>query len=439
MKTSLGIFFAILLLTNCVSKTPPIPTSDANKTESNTAKPLIIGGKQYHSLYPIKAFTLDDIDYIENLVLDIDPLNQSSMDNLDGIEQLLEAKKIKTIWISVKNLTGVDLSPLEQFKDITELDIDLNGSRCVLPNLTLFKSLNGLGIYNMVFDDFYSLKLPPSLEGFALNGKNLYKVDLSAIETLHELTGLRVEGDIDKLPDLTKLEKLRSITIKYGALESLEGIGAPNIRRINIINWKGEIDSLAPLNNLLYLEDLEISNIVSKSYRIADISNLPSLKKLWLNMSGARIDLQGIENLSALEYLSVSESNPFNIESIGKLKNLEQLDLNLISPQPSLEFIRDMPNLWQLGFSADENREGFPRETEAYQVLDVSPLASLEKLRLLYCTNFIIKNISALDANDLFSIDDPDNPSGIYLWRSRLYDDTEKSRHFLAIVELLSG
>ena len=421
-----------ILLFSCTNqnqssgKTTTIPPSDANTTESGTAKPLIIGGKQYRNFFTEQTFTLDEIDGINNLVLIIDPFDSYGINNLDGIEQLFEAKNIKKIWISVKNLDRIDLSPLEQFKDIIELDLNLNGSSCVLPNLTSLKSLDSLGIYDVVFHDFFTLELPPLLRGFALNGENLHKVDLSAIETLHELTGLRIEGDIDKLPDLTKLEKLRSITIEHARLENFEGIGAPNIRSINISNGK-EFDSLAPFNNLLYLEELEINGGGSKVYKIADMSNLPNLKRLGLLLYRTKIDLSGIENLSALEKLDTGWTEPFNIEGIGKLEKLQQLYLNLISPQPSVEFLRNMPNLSVLYLEADGTRNRFPHETRAYQVLDVSPLSSLKKLQRLDCVNFIIKNISALDDNDLLS----KSPSGISLWKSRLFDETEKSRHYL--------
>jgi hypothetical protein len=397
MKTSLCIFLAIFLLTNCVGKTTTVPPSATSEPATETTQPvleeenvkvtaeesapLLIGGRQYRG-------QLGEMVEVEKGSWRIP--GEPVYCTVDDIDKIF----IVSLWI----------------------DPEDSERRNSLENLNL--------LYN--------------LKELYIGGKNLDKVDFSPISSLYNLEKLVVDGHITRLPNLTELRNLRGITIKNGALESLEGIGAPNIRRIDIISWKGEIDSLAPLNNLLYLEDLEIRNIVSKSYRIADMSNLPSLKKLWLLMESTQIDLLGIENLTALEDLSVLWPNPFNIEGIGKLKNLEQLDLNLISQEPSLEFIRGMPNLRELVFYGDGNREGFPRETEAYQVLDMSPFASLGKLRLLYCTNFIIKNISALDANDLFSIDDPYNPSGIYLWRSRLYDDTEKSRHFLAIGELQS-
>jgi hypothetical protein len=165
------------------------------------------------------------------------------------------------------------------------------------------------------------------------------------------------------LPDLTKLANLRVILIgSYSTianLESLEGIGAPNVRKIEIRNEK-EIDSFAPLNNLLSLEFLEIKSPSEKIYKIADMANLPNLKGLDLYMGNAKVDLLGIENMSALESLSLQDCEPFNIKVIGNLKNLEILSLNITSPEPSLEFLRNMPNLFFYPFMPTGNVKAIP-------------------------------------------------------------------------------
>jgi uncharacterized protein YcfL len=272
-----------------------------------------------------------------------------------------------------------------------------------------------------------------NLKDISIYGENLDTVDFTPLSSLYNLEELFIRGNITRLPDLTGLKKLSSIGITYSRLESLKGIGAPNVKRINIENRGVRINSLAPLNNLPHLEYLTINIRGSTTLSIADMSNLPSLKNLRLLMPSTQIDLQGIEKLSAIEELLFSESNPFNIEGIGKLKNLRDLGLKLVSPEPSLEFLRNMPNLSDLGI--DANIEGFDsshnRRFEPYQVLDVSPLASLKNLRNLGCRNFIIKNISALDVLDALSIQDDESPGYIYLAGCRLYDETEKSKHSL--------
>jgi Leucine-rich repeat (LRR) protein len=263
-----------------------------------------------------------------------------------------------------------------------------------------------------------------NLRSLSVDGKNLDTVDFTPLISLSNLEELIIRGNITCLPNLSTLEKLSSVYIRYSRLGSLEGIEAPNIRRIEIRN-SNEIDSFAPLNNLLHLEELVISGGESKIYKIADISNLPKLKCLQLFMYRTKIDLQGIENLSALEELSIPWSEPFNFEGIRKLDKLEKLTLNLTSLEPSLEFLRDLPNLRELALNADVDIQSFtPREPGAYQVLDMSPIATLKNLRVLSCEDFIIKNIAVLDIFDTLSL---------YLAGSRLYDKTDKSKHPLVL------
>jgi internalin A len=401
----------------------------------------------------------DNLDEITVLEFFIDPLDRSGMNSLEGIEQLYNAKNIDRIRISVSNIDTIDLSPLEQFTNVTELNLSIRGSSRLLPNLTAFKSLRILQIWDIIFEGPYTLNLPPGLTGLTLNGnKNLYNVDLSVIEALHDLHSIMIAGDFTKLPDLTKLESLRFIRVgseysgySIATLESLEGIGAPNAEEIWITNQK-KIISFAPLDNLLNLENLKIHTPGEGEYKL---ENLPSLKRLEISIDGkinlqgienltnlkhlqigtdSTIDLQGIEKLQSLEHLALNYPEPTNIEGIGKLKNLKLLRIHLTTPEPTLEFLRDMPNLMHVGLS------GTPRNGEVYQVLDLTPLATVKQLRWFDCNYFVIKNISALDGLESLCVSDEDFPARPFLWLegSRLYDKTEKSRYTLWF-ENLSG
>jgi hypothetical protein len=187
------------------------------------------------------------------------------------------------------------------------------------------------------------------------------------------------------------------------------------------------------------LDEIEHINL-----RIITLGNVydgptPALESLEISMPGT-IDLQGIERLQFLEHLDFNYSKPFNIEGIGKLKNLKKLGIPLTSPGPSLEFLRNMPNLTELSFY------GTRRNGEVYQVLDMVPLATLKNLRYFDCLDFIIKNISALDGLEALCSESEDEDgyiSGrpfIYLEGSQLYDETEKSRHCLVFdFSILSG
>jgi len=315
---------------------------------------------------------------------------------------------------------------------ITYIRCDFNPDAIVrwhsLEGIEQLVNLKGLAIDGENFNkvDFSPLLSLSNLESLYFYGENFAEANFSHLSSLPNLESLRFYG-ITHLPDLTMLEQVSDISIRDGKLESLEGIGAPNARNIEIHN-RNEIVLLTPLNNLLFLEKLVINSFGRTEYRIADILNLPSLKDLYIS-TGNNIDLRGIENMAALEKMSL-DINAFNIEGVGKLENLRRLSLIIVSPKPSLEFLRDMPNLYYL-YLDPNNTSIDAYNFEPYQVLDVSPLATVKNLRQLICTGFIIKNISTLDALDALSIKSNENPGYIYLPGCRLYDETETSRHSL--------
>jgi hypothetical protein len=295
---------------------------------------------------------------------------------------------------------------MEQLVNLRSLSIGGEGEILDTINFTPLASLSNLkhisfsGAVVRTYS-FIGMERLVNIESLSIYGEGevAATVDFTPLASLTKLNDIRFNKNITRLPDLTMLENIRYIGIGGATdadLESLEGIGAPNVEKIWIRSDK-EIDSFAPLNNLLYLESLYIRAPGKNEYKIADMSNLPRLKRIELDMGNAKIDLQGIENMSELEYLVIRNDEPFNIEGIGKLMNLKDLSINIISPEPSLEFLRDMPNLMTLALRADYNREGFYSSSEAYQVLDMSPLATIRNLKRLDCYGFIIKNISALD------------------------------------------
>jgi Leucine-rich repeat (LRR) protein len=371
------------------------------------------------SLYNLETLYIDgnithlpDLTGLERLYgIDI---SDSLLKSLEGIEQLVNLKKLA---ISGKNLDTVDFTPLSSLYNLETLYISGNITR--LPDLAGLERLSSIRIYDSLLESLEGIKQLVNLKKLDINGENFDTVDFTPLLSLYNLETLYIGGNITRLPDLTGLERLSSIAISDSLLESLEGIGAPNVTYINIENGKA-IDSFAPLNNLIYLECLTIYGAGGKCYRIADMANLPSLRIFEVTMLNSKIDLQGIENLSALKQFHVSDTEISNIKGIGKLNKLESLALYLTEAEPSLEFLRGMPNLGSLFLKCPIPSADYTEA--AWQILDLGPVSTLEKLHHLSVRGFILKNIAAVDALELS-------------WRyvdahfSRLYDETEESRY----------
>jgi Leucine-rich repeat (LRR) protein len=244
-----------------------------------------------------------------------------------------------------------------------------------------------------------------NLKELIIKGKNLDKVDFSPISLLTKLEELEIEGNITRMPDMTNLKQLRKVEI-WGALKSLEGINGPSIERLII----GERSPGSSENTML---------------KVSNMKNLVNLKFFWVYRG--KIDLGGIDRFTSLEYLALSDCQPYNISSIGNIKNLKSLRINLISEKPSVEFLKNMPNLTFVLFYGNHQLHRYSYdEFNPTQVLDVTPLATLKNLKEITCRNLIIKNISALDTLEFHNYID--------LYGSKLYNEKEKSKHDLVFV-----
>jgi hypothetical protein len=211
---------------------------------------------------------------------------------------------------------------------------------------------------------------------------------------------------------LSNLERLRTVEIKDAALVSLEGLG-------------GGVEKL-----ILNTSQTDNNTVL----KVSDIKNMGGLE--WFMFEGGKINLESIDRFTSMECLVLTDCEPYNLDSINRLKSLKYIYINLISPNPSIEFLRDMPNLesvslfgnyrlynYELPWTSFSSQDRQYRPTQA---LDVSPLATSMKLWDISCYYLIIKNISSLDVLDNISF-------GIQLQGSRLYDETEKSRHYFSL------
>jgi len=264
-----------------------------------------------------------------------------------------------------------------------------------------------------------NVELLTNIKRLRIYGKNMARVDFSPLSALGTLEELFIEGDISHPPDLITLEKLRWIKFEESALESLEGLGAPNVKKMEL--QMKSFDSLAPLSNLTELETLEIWALGSDFAAIGGITNVPNLKHLRLGYRGI-IDLAGIERLTGLENLDLgSNATPVNTQDISRLHNLEFLSMSIIEDEnPSIEYLKGLRNLryiniygraWVLRLNGERKRP--------QQILDVSPLGESLNLEEIDLRGFIIKNVSALNHLENLMY------NAIFLHESQLFDENE--------------
>jgi Leucine-rich repeat (LRR) protein len=416
MRTSLSIFLAILLLTNCTGKTTTAPSAKSEPI-AEKAKPLLIGGKHFN------GYTIEEAESFGRATLNIDPNDPQKMHSLENIELLTKLSELR---ISESNLDAVDLNSLAFLPNLKTLIItDTNFGSVDLSPLAVLTNLTRLIISGTNFGsvDLGPLAFLTNLKMLNIRDRtNLASVNLNPLSSLLNLEELVIRGNISRLPDLTALNKLRFILIEDSDLETLDGLGASGLERMDI-NMK-TFDSLAPLSNLTKLNYLDIGARSAGSIsKIGDLNNVPSLEFLTIQKNG-QFDVTGIEMMTGLTHVRFGTyTDLVNPHGISGLHNLKSLTMTLADENPSIEYLRGLQNLERLYIEGDSFWRN--KSIEPYQVLDVSPLANNHNLQILRMRYFIIKNIASLDNLKNLGL------GRIDLLASRLFNENEKSVHYL--------
>jgi Leucine-rich repeat (LRR) protein len=141
--------------------------------------------------------------------------------------------------------------------------------------------------------------------------------------------------------------------------------------------------------NRLYNKDLECVSLFIKNRSIKKISQVNGLERLTklkiLDLSNNEIsEIEGLENLEMLELLSLSNNKIERMKGISSLKNLKNIDLseNRIS---KIEQLSQLQNLYTLDLSGNN-------------ILKISGLENCPNLETLNLNNNLISEIEGLDS-----------------------------------------
>ncbi|KAL3744254.1 hypothetical protein ACJRO7_013502 [Eucalyptus globulus] len=173
--------------------------------------------------------------------------------------------------------------------------------------------------------------------------QHLRLIDCHRLQSLPELPGyltiLEVTCQHCTLPQLSHLIHLRELTVsKCKLLESMPDLPSA-ILKLSIYGCD-ELKEFPSLSSLKLLSQLEIQNC----WELTKIKGLEALKSLrHLSVSGSKklSKFDGLEHAESLRYLDMSSSsvNEDLVQGLGRLKNLEELDISgceyLIRPKLS--------------------------------------------------------------------------------------------------------
>ena len=264
------------------------------------------------SLTGLRSLELDNYDWY-GLDYDFSPLSSltslrhlkllnvrfSDLSPLSGLANLR--------WLKLdNNRTISDLSPLSGLVGLKQLDLDGND----ISDLSPLSGMVGLTRLSLWSNEIADLSPLSSLTG--LTTLELQNNDISDLSPLSSLTGLTTLNlkDNDDISDVSPLSSLTS-------LRSLE------------LSQNRSISDLSPLSGLAGLEVLHCNRCsISDLSQLSGLTSLTHLQLDWLSRDAhnkpIKLDLAGLQGLTALEELSLGGAHVFN-SNLTSLYGLTEL------------------------------------------------------------------------------------------------------------------
>ena len=392
---------------------------------------------------------LDDIDnsYINKKIQAARPndLAYSPTQGKYGTSQkvTLTVRKGETVYYTVNGedptlSSSVYSEPITVSSNTTIIAIAVNDEGLVSPRLTLTYEIDNAN-EPIEFEDYKIEQMVRTALGRPSG--QLYAAQLAGVTTLTSEIG---ESEIRTLKDLEYLPALNALYINdelliedYSILARLPGLTSlgisgcaltdENLAQINACHQltsldisNNQITSLDPINELSYLEYLNVSGNHLSAIAAVDFPALVSLdlSHNWLS------DLTGVENYQALISLNISDNAVTDLTPVAKLKNLNELWMSNTAPTnvkklsalknlvmldvsgcglASLSVVNDFPALSCLvaNYNDVASLSTFKKQVETLSInynplVDLSPLTNQKDLTSLEAIGTQIKDVSCL-------------------------------------------
>jgi hypothetical protein len=234
-------------------------------------------------------------------------------------------------------------------------------------------------------------------------------IDFSGLQSLRKLKGLYLSGRLSKIPDLSRVIALESLSIENACLKSLDGL--ENLYTLKSILISANHVPLTDTTSLQHLKELKYIKFAYGTYNInfKGMSVLSGLENL-IFYGCDIIDLSDIGMLQSLKRLGLysntdklidGRSSYLYIEQVGKLTGLKEIYLD--ETISSIEFLAENINLERITLVADEEREDF-WDLSRQLPLDVSPLKDLKYLKFFRSRGFALTNLAILEKEEGLNI-----------------------------------
>ena len=370
-------------------------------------------------------------------ILDLREKNIKKITEINGLNKL---KDLKTL-----DLRQNDISKIEGLENLENLkELILGGNNIVkIQGLNNLRNLENLELWNNKITEIANLGCLISLKELKLEYNHITKIQrldnlihlknlslwhnkIMEIEGLENLTDLKCldlsdNEEISELKGLGNLINLETLKmprtrISPKLIEILGGLNENN-RRVNdpkkwiaycrdeYINYNGDIIFPGHWHEYdgLGLSMLEMNIISIKSLK--NLAKIKNLKALHLHHNDI-VNIEGLEDLTELEYLCLSHNKIIEIKGLETLRNLKILELNDNSIK-KIENLESLGNLLHLKLHHNQINEcaGLNKlknlkylDVSHNEIIKIQGLSELSQLIKLNLESNSINQISGLNS-----------------------------------------
>jgi Leucine-rich repeat (LRR) protein len=310
-----------------------------------------------------------------------------------AFERLMEGEAFE---LDVEDNPAVEASPEQEF-DLKKARLLILEGR-PLP-ASWAGSIRALDFGNRRLIDLTSLQGLTKLE--KLKHLSVRVPDLEPLSGLTSLRDLDLTGihNADLRP-LRTLTGLRALDLSFSRANDPRPLAALTaLQRLNLAGTR--VTDVTALSVLIELIDLRLSYTA-----VTDVSPLAALSKLQtIGLSGTSVsDITPLVGLNALRHLNLRATNVIDVTSVASLASLQTLDLS-DTDVVDVTSVASLASLQTLNLSGTDVVDVAPLGAltelrslilSGTQVTDLTPLAALSKLRTLHLAHTPVSDITPL-------------------------------------------
>ena len=253
--------------------------------------------------------------------VDVDP--QSSDKNVSDLSDLQYFSNVQDLHLTGD--VGFDFSPLAKLQNLTKLYIMIRNSTktCDFSSLKgVTKNLTTLSVRVSGDPDLSPLERFTNLTDLDIDANYLKSLD--AIKGLTKLEHLVLHAssvsDLSPLKNLTNLTDLGIYSSAATNIDALKGL--TKLKDLWLYIW--DAPDLSPLKNLTDVTNLHV--VTNKATSVDALKGLTKLKKLEMQIHNVS-DISPLGNLKNLTFLDISDSIVKDISTIKQIPYLSYLDI----------------------------------------------------------------------------------------------------------------